>query len=110
MFVQEDTMMIYRQGDVLLVKTEAIDVTEVPEIERDNGRIILAEGETTGHAHAVADVEVKFFQVDDARILVSPVPFSVRHEEHATIQVPAGTFRVVRQREYSPLELRTVRD
>ena len=105
-------MMIYRQGDVLLVADESIDtlLSDAVEIARESGRLILAEGETTGHAHAVADVEVKFFQVGDNRVLVSPLPFAIRHEEHAAIEVPAGTFRVIRQREYSPLELRTVRD
>lgn len=43
-----------RQGDVPLVKVAKLpaDCTEVP---LDNGRIVLAYGEVTGHSHAIAD-------------------------------------------------------
>lgn len=34
----------------------------------------------------------------------------VVHEEHATIKLPQGTYRVWRQREYSPTEIRIIRD
>lgn len=47
-------MKIIRQGDVLLTLVSALpaDCTEVP---CDRGRIVLAYGEVTGHAHAIAD-------------------------------------------------------
>jgi hypothetical protein len=32
------------------------------------------------------------------------------HQEHATIAVPAGNYRVIRQREYSPERIRRVED
>lgn len=43
-----------RQGDVLLKPVAELpkDCTEVP---LDRGRIVLAYGEVTGHAHAIAD-------------------------------------------------------
>lgn len=43
-----------RQGDVLLVPVAALPAgcTEVPQ---HGGRIVLAYGEVTGHAHAIAD-------------------------------------------------------
>lgn len=43
-----------RQGDVLLVPVSRLPegCTEVP---NDRGRIVLAYGEVTGHAHAIAD-------------------------------------------------------
>lgn len=46
-----------RQGDVLLTKVASIPAgcTEVP---YDKGRIVLAYGEVTGHAHAIADHHV----------------------------------------------------
>jgi hypothetical protein len=37
----------------------------------------------------------------DQRFLLSDVPFEVRHEEHGWVNVPAGKFRVIRQREYT---------
>ena len=32
------------------------------------------------------------------------------HQEHGPIRLPAGEYRVWRQREYSPKEIRIVRD
>lgn len=32
------------------------------------------------------------------------------HQEHDTLLIPAGAYRVVRQREYAPLDLRAVMD
>lgn len=45
---------ILRQGDVLLTPVKSLPqgCTEVP---LDKGRIVLAYGEVTGHAHAIAD-------------------------------------------------------
>lgn len=45
---------ILRQGDVLLTPIKALPAgcSEVP---LDKGRIVLAYGEVTGHAHAIAD-------------------------------------------------------
>lgn len=99
----------YRQGDVLLVPVEAAPKGLQP-AEPRNGRYVLAEGEVTGHAHTIA--------VDDAALLVSEVemflelsvPAQLTHQEHATIDLPAGPYRVVRQREYSPEEIRRVAD
>jgi len=58
--------MIYRQGrqgDVLLRRVEHIpeNVTPVP---RENGRIILAHGEATGHAHAILDEAAELVRAD----------------------------------------------
>ena len=103
-------MNIYRQGDVLLVQldTDTPDGTAIP---RENGKIVLAHGEVTGHAHAITEPAVQFVEsADGNRYLVSDVPFTVRHEEHAPVSAPAGTFRVIRQREYTPAEIRRVAD
>ena len=45
--------VMYRQGDVLLAPIPAlpVDAVSVPR----KGRIVLAEGEATGHAHAIAE-------------------------------------------------------
>jgi hypothetical protein len=34
----------------------------------------------------------------------------VVHQEHATIELPAGNYRAIRQREYSPEAIRNVAD
>ena len=39
-----------------------------------------------------------------------PTGGAVTHEEHASIQLPKGNYRIVRQREYSPEAIRNVAD
>lgn len=103
-------MNIYRQGDVLLVQVEGEGIIVGQPIPREGRKIVLAYGEVTGHSHAIADAGVKFIQVGAERFLTSDKPFTVKHQEHAPISVPAGTFKVVRQREYSPESIRIVAD
>lgn len=100
--------MQVRHGDVLIDQVDTdVDGQAIP---REGGKIILAHGEVTGHAHAIAQRAVRFVEVESERYLSSTNPFVVRHEEHAPIKLPAGTFKVVRQREYSPEAIRNVAD
>lgn len=108
---------MYRQGDVLIVPVAESalppHVEDGPQEPRDaRGRLVLALGEVTGHAHAV---------VGPGRLMREPGPFGplllhlpdggrVVHEEHAAIPLPKGWFRVVRQREYIPGSVRLVAD
>lgn len=100
---------MYRQGDILI-----IPVTEAPQgrsLPRRNGRLVVAEGEATGHAHAVHDLDVQMIEVaPEERYLVAQSEFALSHEEHATLTLPAGAYRIVRQREYTPDEIRRVVD
>ena len=101
---------MYRQGDVLLVKTEAIpkDSEEVPPTEQ---RIVLAYGEVTGHAHAIAVMQAKIFALGDTRYLsVGDAGADLVHEEHSTIHLTPGCYRIVHQREYVPNSSRFVVD
>lgn len=96
---------MYRQGDILLIPDSTAEAGDI--IERDNGRIVLAYGEVTGHAHAFADDHVTMFaapaksKTADRVLRVVGNVASLRHEEHAPITVPPGTYRVVRQREWT---------
>jgi hypothetical protein len=95
-----DVPVSYRQGDVLLVS-----VPEIPArahaVPRDEGRIVLAYGEVTGHAHAIDAPEAEATLLsasENERFLRLVADVDLAHEEHGTIRVPAGTYRVVRQR------------
>ena len=96
--------MQIRQGDVFL---ELIDETPVgTEIERDAGRIVLAYGEATGHAHAIESDAATLFQgltegEKEARFLRVFKPVFLRHEEHARIELKPGLYRVRRQIEWT---------
>ena len=93
----------FRQGDVLLVAVEAIpdDAKRQPR----HGRLVLAEGEATGHVHAIAEPDAREFRVGDERYVLIRSAAQLIHEEHATIDLPPGAYRVVIQREYVPAPL-----
>jgi hypothetical protein len=98
------TTKLYRQGDVLIRRVAAIPAGLVP-VPLDNGRVILAYGEVTGHAHAVVG-DVGFFAADledlEQRFLRIEADARVVHEEHGTITLSPGNYEVRRQREYAP--------
>lgn len=118
--VEESDMkksVVFRQGDVL--------VQRVPDRPRagadasERGRIVLAHGEVTGHAHEVVPAEridgelpaAQFFEEPDGtRMLFVDRHCLLTHQEHAAIALAPGCYKVVRQREYSPEEIRTVAD
>ncbi len=43
-----------RQGDVLVIRRRRVAADRLRPIAREDGRIVLAHGEATGHAHAIA--------------------------------------------------------
>lgn len=95
---------LIRQGDLLLVPVS--ELPERVEVLR-RGRLVLAEGEATGHAHVVDDERAslhgqrwsgstRYLQV------VGDEPVSLVHEEHDRLVVAPGLYEVCRQREYAP--------
>jgi len=99
-----------RQGDVLLVK-----VDEVPEeataVKRDRqGRLVVAGGEATGHAHAIHAKSADLYAMGAFMYLEAPKKVVLRHEEHDNIELDPGTYKITRQREYTPERIRQVAD
>jgi hypothetical protein len=94
-----------RQGDVLLVPCERIP-RGAKRIARDRGRVILAYGEHTGHAHAISSPFAHLFSDSrfgsNVRYLEVSQPVRLSHEEHDEVEVPKGTYRVNQQRQYDP--------
>lgn len=104
-------MELYRQGDIAILRIDVLPAGEAKPVKRDaRKRIVLALGEVTGHAHVITTPNVKMVEIGEDRYLNSDKPFTIQHEEHAVVHVPAGTFRVIRQREYHPTEIRRVAD
>ena len=93
-----------RQGDVLLVPAETVPDGARP-VRRDAGRVVLAYGEVTGHAHAIRSSAARLLEADTERYLVATDAVTLEHEEHGPIAVAPGTYRVVIQREYVPAEI-----
>jgi len=103
-------MEMYRQGDVLLKRIDAIPVDA--KLTEQKERIVLAYGEVTGHAHAIHDLDNVdvFVKGDGTMYLAVKEPADLNHEEHATVTLAPGNYERVIQREYSPEEIRNVAD
>ncbi len=103
----------YRQGDVMV---EFDDKLKIPKsakpVDPENGRVILAHGEVTGHAHAFLGGAVLFRNDGEGGATYVKVaePKSLTHEEHSATPARKGIARVIRQREYSPEAIRNVAD
>jgi hypothetical protein len=100
-----------RQGDVLLVRIEdSVDAflrdghRRSQATEAARGRVVLALGEATGHAHVIESEDVALISAGEAEelylLVYGDAPVALRHEEHDTLDVPPGVYRVIRQREY----------
>jgi hypothetical protein len=98
---------LYRHGDVLVERIERIPVAAIK-----RPHLVLAEGEITGHVHRIADpASAELYELEAERYLrVVSSTATLLHEEHGPINLPRGNYRVWRQREYSPREVRLVRD
>ncbi len=112
--MKKQTKQQYRQGDVLLERVATIPESATK--QKVKGPIILAHGEATGHHHSLDLDEpdsADWWKVDaagDTQFVELKAGASLVHQEHAAIDLPAGRYRVTRQREYSPQEIRRVAD
>jgi hypothetical protein len=104
-------MMMWRQGDVFIERVE-----QIPAATRDaplpHG--VLVHGEITGHSHRVEDLSTAqlFSGGSPGEVfldVIAPLA-TIIHEEHGPIRLEHGTYRVWRQREYSPKAIRLVYD
>ena len=99
-----------QQGDVVLEAVE-IDLTGKKSLKE----LILAKGETTGHAHRIKPVfGVKIYEENGIKYVVNTndTEALLTHEEHKTIAIPKGTFRIGIVKEVDPFseEIRNVMD
>jgi hypothetical protein len=91
-----------RQGDILLEATDKA----LPKGLQPHNQVILAEGETTGHAHRLKGVEVYDWSENGQRYVhvKGDVPGELSHEEHDPIAAPVVdpgiTYRVIPQQEW----------
>jgi hypothetical protein len=106
---------MYRQGDILLrpIRELPHNVRQVARDPRD--RVVLAYGEQTGHAHCLTSADVALYSATDNDgstflEVTGGDGAELHHEEHGPIKLPAGVYRVIRQREYLPEAIRPVAD
>ncbi len=104
----EKTNMLFRQGDVLIRRINALPKQRSK--KRVNG--ILAYGEVTGHSHRIEDLaKAELLEIDsNVYLRVSEEGVRIIHDEHSPVVLPAGNYEVEIQREYAPEEIRNVAD
>jgi hypothetical protein len=105
---KRNTTIQFRQGDVLLIKSDSIPSGDKTKAE--NGRLILARGEATGHHHSVLEDDAELIQEGERMLLNVLRETSLVHQEHGAIVIAAGVYEIKRQREYSPEAIRNVAD
>ena len=87
-----------QQGDVLLRKLSTLPSGEKKVISRK--KLILAEGEVTGHYHEIVESDSELIQIGDKIILSLANSSVLTHQEHNHVTVDAGIWEVGRVQEY----------
>lgn len=112
--------LMYAQGDILIETVHDSGPSGEVICPGADGALVLAEGEVTGHRHAIFD-QVTMFR-DDAlahdippglyigHVRVDGPQARIQHEEHTAITLLKGTYRVRRQRELMPKDAGIVAD
>lgn len=101
-----------QQGDVNLEMVSAIPDGAKKIAPKERG-YILAEGEVTGHAHRLEDVEgIEMFEKDGALYIHVSKSVQLKHEEHNPITLEPGIWKSWGVREYDHFaeEARRVQD
>lgn len=113
-----------RQGDLLLIRVAnpPANLTRKP---TKDGKCTIGYGEVTGHHHTVMDAvwyvapevtmdDLHQFALGNRQempvFVVADEPTTLAHQEHAPLAIEAGVWQVLRQREYFPERIVSVRD
>lgn len=111
---------IFAQGDILLERVDDLPSADKPVAPAEDGALILAEGEFTGHCHSIREDAAMYRDESLARdvppdlyighVVVNAPSAELVHQEHAAITLLKGVYRVRRQRQLEPRDARIVAD
>lgn len=97
---------IFRHGDLLFYPVDKFPQGKSQKVKS----YVVAEGETTGHKHVLAsdqDIKVLVKDISDnlaETYLEVKAPAKLTHEEHKTLTLDPGKYKVVREREHDYLQ------
>lgn len=101
-----------QQGDVMLEQILFIPKTAIKKTSNQNKQYILAHGESN-HYHAVEEEDgVEFYELNGTLFLKTEKEVELTHQEHNTITIKPGIYKIgrVREMDYTSLMERTVAD
>ena len=111
---------IFAQGDLLIERVPDVAPSGTVEENADGTALVLAEGEESGHRHAIREPVTMFRDNRLARdipeglyighVQIGSAYARVTHEEHAPLTLSRGTYRIRRQRELGPRDARVLAD
>lgn len=97
----------FRQGDCFLVRVDSMP-DGLHDITPKKGKVVLMEGEATGHFHAFYDRGVQVYARDAKatrpeylRVVKNA---RLKHEEHSPATLPPGIYKLPTQVEHSDAE------
>lgn len=104
------------QGDIAIERVASRLTSGLTEIKPTRGRHIVAHSET-GHHHFVEESSARFFSSGEPLVCYLEVDGKYADlvhgrttEPHETWRLPKGTYRISRQREWTPEGWRVVAD
>ncbi len=88
-----------QHGDVLLKK-----VTRLPkgceQVKARNGRLVIAEGEATGHSHTIVADRAILYELKGELYVEVLEPVTIEHQEHKALPIPEGIYQIGRVKEH----------
>ena len=105
------------QGDLMIQRIEALP-EGLTELHPQAGSYVVAHSET-GHHHVIeARPTTKLYglpeEIYECFLVVSDQPVTLdhmrSHDTHETLEIPPGSYRIRRQREYTPEGYRRAAD
>ena len=105
--MKENRIKVYWQGDIPIIQIDKLP--DGPATKVEDG--VIARGEVTGHPHAIRSGGAAMLYIIAGQMYIHALrAVEIDHNEHGTIILPMGVFKINREREYTPEGLRTVRD
>ncbi len=95
---QKSTSSLIQQGDVLIFAGAVI-----PKAAKHFEGRTLREGEHTGHSHVAVADDVALFIQDDVLYMSAPSGTEIVHQEHDSVSLPPGDYRIGAVREFDYL-------
>ena len=92
-----------QHGDVLLEKVAKLP-KECKRVEDRNGRLVIAEGEATGHSHTITADMATLYELKGNLYVEITKPTTIEHQEHKALPIPEGIYQIGRVKEFDYLQ------